>query len=215
MISKRIRKIASLINEHESVIDVGCDHAYLALQLRKNGNQQKIICCDNKKGPLEKSRETISKNNLENIEIVLSDGVVEVKEIMDVAVIAGMGCGSIIRILKNDPDYFRTNRLILQPNESAHLLRSWLTENSFKINAELMIKDYKYYEILSAARGSQKLNEQEQEFGPFLIREKSEVFVECYTKKLVKLHSIYQSLPQQHPDRARLKQEIKKIEAIL
>ena len=73
MNNKRIEAISQLIDNDESVIDIGCDHGFLAKMLRIKGNNKLIICSDNKIGPLNNAR-----NNLigyDNINFELTDGV--------------------------------------------------------------------------------------------------------------------------------------------
>ena len=59
MISNRIKEIAKLIDNTSSFTDIGCDHGYLALEARKNGNENLIICSDNKIGPLNNAESNL------------------------------------------------------------------------------------------------------------------------------------------------------------
>lgn len=215
MISKRIKTIADMIDISESVVDVGCDHGYLAVCLKNKGHQGKILCVDNKEGPLNKAKENIDKYQLDNTDTLLSNGLENVKDIMDVVVIAGIGCKTMIQIISSNIEYFESNRLILQSNDNVDLLREWLNKSGFKIDDETILKDYKYYEILQVSKGKQNLTALELEFGPFLLKEKSPVFVECYKQKRDKLIRILENLPSKHPDRFELEQNIKKIETII
>ena len=56
MISSRIKEIASFIKESESVADVGCDHAYVSIKLKKENVASRVIAMDVREGPLEIAR---------------------------------------------------------------------------------------------------------------------------------------------------------------
>ena len=110
MNNKRIEAISQLIDNDESVIDIGCDHGFLAKMLRTKGNNKLIICSDNKIGPLNNAR-----NNLigyDNINFELTDGVDNIDTVCDVCVLAGMGHNTVISIIENNESYFRNCKKI-------------------------------------------------------------------------------------------------------
>ena len=117
------------------------------------------------------------------------------------AVMAGMGYKTVREIMENDMDYFRNcERIIIQLNHSNDLLRRWLISSGFRITAEKMIKDYKYYEILTVENGDQELTEEEILYGPFLLKERSAEFTAFYTEKIGKLEKVLENLTPEHPD---------------
>ena len=88
-------------------------------------------------------------------------------------------------------DYFRNcKQIIIQVNQDVSLLRKWLTFNDFKIVNEKIVYEYKYYEILVIENGKMNLNEDEILFGPYLLKEKSKVFVDYYKSQITKLNKI-------------------------
>lgn len=214
MNNKRIEAISQLIDNDESVIDIGCDHGFLAKMLRIKGNNKLIICSDNKIGPLNNAR-----NNLigyDNIYFELTDGVDNIDTVCDVCVLAGMGHNTVISIIENNENYFRNcKKIIIQVNSVVAQMRQYLSNHKFQIIDECMVYDYKYYQIMVVKSGQQQLNELQIEFGPVLLEKKGEVFLQCYQKQLNHFQSLLSTLPENHPDRSQLNKKIEQIKSVL
>ena len=214
MNNKRIEAISQLIDNDESVIDIGCDHGFLAKMLRIKGNNKLIICSDNKIGPLNNAR-----NNLigyDNINFELTDGVDNIETVCDVCVLAGMGHNTVISIIENNESYFRNcKKIIIQVNSVVAQMRQYLSNNKFQIIDECMVYDYKYYQIMVVKSGQQQLNELQIEFGPVLLEKKGDVFLQCYQKQLSHFQSLLSTLPENHPDRSQLSKKIEQIKSVL
>lgn len=214
MNNKRIEAISQLIDNDESVIDIGCDHGFLAKMLRIKGNNKLIICSDNKIGPLNNAR-----NNLigyDNINFELTDGVDNIDTVCDVCVLAGMGHNTVISIIENNEDYFRNcKKIIIQVNSVVAQMRQYLSNHKFQIIDECMVYDYKYYQIMVVKSGQQQLNELQIEFGPVLLEKKGDVFLQCYQKQLNHFQSLLSTLPENHPDRSQLSKKIEQIKSVL
>ena len=214
MNNKRIEAISQLIDNDESVIDIGCDHGFLAKMLRTKGNNKLIICSDNKIGPLNNAR-----NNLigyDNINFELTDGVDNIDTVCDVCVLAGMGHNTVISIIENNENYFRNcKKIIIQVNSVVAQMRQYLSNHKFQIIDECMVYDYKYYQIMVVKSGQQQLNELQIEFGPVLLEKKGEVFLQCYQKQLSHFQSLLSTLPENHPDRSQLSNKIEQIKSVL
>lgn len=214
MNNKRIEAISQLIDNDESVIDIGCDHGFLAKMLRTKGNNKLIICSDNKIGPLNNAR-----NNLigyDNIHFELTDGVDNIDTVCDVCVLAGMGHNTVISIIENNENYFRNcKKIIIQVNSVVAQMRQYLSNNKFQIIDECMVHDYKYYQIMVVKTGQQQLNELQIEFGPVLLEKKGDVFIQCYQKQLNHFQSLLSTLPENHPDRSQLSKKIEQIKSVL
>ncbi len=72
-------------------------------------------------------------------------------------------------------------RLILQPNVGAHIVRKWLLENEWElIDERILEEDGQMYEVLVAERGDpyRPYTQLHVELllGPFLLKERNEVF---------------------------------------
>ncbi|MBE6103819.1 MAG: hypothetical protein E7193_02885 [Erysipelotrichaceae bacterium] len=213
MISKRLRTIGDLIDNEENVTDVGCDHGLLAVYLRQKGNTAHLICADSKPGPLSQGRKNLNAMGIENVDMVLSDGLREIDEVTDVIVMAGMGYHTVQHIMTDSADKFAgCRKIIIQVNTDSDKMRRWLNEQGYRIIKERILKDYKYYEIIVVRKGRQYLSEEEIIFGPALLEEKSEVFRECYRTKRDKLARVVEKMPEDHEDRDGLLRQIAEIE---
>ena len=77
-IGSRLKQVGDLVNKSSSVMDIGCDHAYLDIYLaeKKELNLKKIIASDNKEGPLKQAKRNIKTYKVEKkIILKLGDGL--------------------------------------------------------------------------------------------------------------------------------------------
>ena len=214
MISNRIKEIAKLIDNTSSFTDIGCDHGYLALEARKNGNENLIICSDNKIGPLNNAESNLK--NYDNILFVLSEGAKEIDVQTDIAVLAGMGYSTAKNIITESLDFFRKcKKIIIQVNQDVSSLRKWLMENGFKIIDEKIVFEYKYYQILVVENGEMKLTEEQILFGPYLLKEKSKTFRNYYHSQIKKIKRIIKKIDVNHPDRFKFEDQLFRIKKML
>lgn len=191
MLSKRLLKIAELVDENKVVYDVGSDHAYLPCFLVLNKKCPKAYACDNKKGPFEKAVSNIRKYNLEDKVIpVLSNGIDKIEKDVNIIIIAGMGFYTVKEILEGK-DLTPYDKIIVQVNKDTNLLRKWISDKGYSIIDEAIVKDDFYYEIVifNASNGP-KLSSLELEYGPINLRDKTDTFIEYLTQKRLKLASI-------------------------
>ena len=153
-LDSRLSAVADFVREGKTVADIGTDHAYLLAYLLQQGIIKKGIAADLRKGPLENARKTlIESDQLEKVNLILSDGLDELKkgDCEDI-VIAGMGGILIKEILERTPWVFDENiHIIAQPMTHAEVLRRFFLENGFNILEESSATDGKrYYCIISA-----------------------------------------------------------------
>ena len=153
-LDSRLSAVADFVREGKTVADIGTDHAYLLAYLLQQGIIKKGIAADLRKGPLENARKTlIESDQLEKVNLILSDGLDELKkgDCEDI-VIAGMGGILIKEILERTPWVFDESiHIIAQPMTHAEVLRRFFLENGFKILEESSATDGKrYYCIISA-----------------------------------------------------------------
>ena len=187
-LSKRLLEIAKYINGYETLADIACDHGYLGIYAALNYNLKEVLLTDINEMPLASAKENVTKRNLDNIiKTKLGDGLAPLDKEYDVITIAGIGGLLLVQILQNDLDKAKSaKRLILCSNTDTDLVRRFLTENGFIIEAEQMVHDYKYYEIIVAKYTGINTNYSDLEikYGPHLIKEKSSEFCEYYKKQL-------------------------------
>ena len=59
-IPKRMLAIAALVDHSKVLADVGCDHAYISINLLENGKADRIIASDLREGPLKTAKDNIN-----------------------------------------------------------------------------------------------------------------------------------------------------------
>ena len=151
----RLALLASLVPQGASIADVGTDHGYLPVYLLQKGAIAHAIASDINALPLEHARRTAAEYGVtQGIDFRLCAGLDDIApQEVDTVVIAGMGGETIIEILKNAP-WTREKTLLLQPMTKPELLRVWLTENSYAVTREHLVRDKDtLYAVLSATGG--------------------------------------------------------------
>ena len=143
-------------------IDVGCDHAKLAIYLVQSGICQKVTASDINEGPVSKARENVSRRTLmgaplsDYIDIVLTDGLTGLSDRNANRIfILGMG-GEVISGILDWADFVRNDvnkgkiKFILQPMTSEDKLREYLLESGYNILDEEMVLDKeRVYAVMS------------------------------------------------------------------
>lgn len=182
MLNKRLYAVTELIEPCDVLMDVGSDHGFLPLNLLLNNRIQKAIIGDLNSGPLEQAIKNFANYQELSVEFVLSNGISNYKGKLDAVVIAGMGYETIQNIIQKDIDRFKEiPQIILQSNTKIDELRRFLNTNKFSIIDESIIKDRKYYYPILKARydiNTLTLTEQELLYGPILIKNKTNVFMD-------------------------------------
>lgn len=160
--SNRLELIASLVKDGVGVADVGTDHAYIPIMLRRSGYKGNIIAGDINECPLEKARQSLENAGLsDSVELVLCDGLSGVESSkVDTIIVAGMGGDTITGILDRGlydmPEWASRSdyKLILQPVTKPEILRFWLVNNGFAITGEMQTEENgMLYQIICAQSG--------------------------------------------------------------
>lgn len=161
-LSIRLKKIASLVDRCNSIADIGTDHAYIPIYLVKNSICRHAIASDINKGPLEKAKQNVMMENLQNkIELRLGGGLSTIKPLeVQSAIIAGMG-GNLIRdIIEDDIEVFKgLEYSIFQPVQNPEVLRKYIYIKGYEIlDEELCKEDDKFYEIIKVRYAEKPIN---------------------------------------------------------
>lgn len=150
---KRINYIVDLIDKCDRIIDVGCDHCYLAIELLKQKKVDFVVNVDINKKPLEAGIKNLSLHNVVNkTQNIVNDGLKNINhklqfQTFDYIIIAGMGSNTIIDILKYNK--LQIKKYILQTNRNEYVLRKWLLTNGYSIIEERIVFDRNiYYPII-------------------------------------------------------------------
>ena len=194
MLSKRLSEVAKFIDPNKVVYDVGSDHALLPCFLVASGISPKAYAVDNKEGPISKAIENIKRFNLEGKVIpLLSDGIEDIKDDVNIITICGMGFYTVESILK-DKDLTKYDKIIIQINKHTELLRKWISDSMYSIIDESIVLDEgKFYEIVVFnARRTRALDELEIEYGPYLLNKKDETYRKYLEYRKKKYQNIYE-----------------------
>lgn len=220
-LSKRLETVASFVPQGARLVDVGSDHAYLPLFLVEQGRIDFAVAGEVVQGPYQSALQNVQASGKSDfIQVRLANGLaaVQTDDQITAVSIAGMGGRLIADILESGKDKLTTvQRLILQPNNREDDVRQWLQFNGFSLIAERILEEHgKRYEILVAEPGKMNLSEVELRFGPYLMQEQSQVFLDKWTKELEKLTTALEQVPQdRQDDRSAISQKIQKIKEVL
>lgn len=193
MNSKRLLEIVKYIDKDDTVLDVGCDHAYLSIYLKKNNLCKNVIASDISENALNYAKKNISKYKLD-INTYVSDGLKDINEYYDTVVIAGMGTSTILHILDTKE---LPNKLIISSNNEHYRLRKELNKLGYKIiNESIIYENNHYYVIMNYIKGSQKLSKKQLKYGisnnkeyyKYLYNKNKELISKVNLKKKIKLY---------------------------
>ena len=183
--------------------DIGADHGKLIISLFENNKIPHGYAVENKKGPYNRLVKALEERCLEeDIVPLFSDGITDIPESVSTLIIAGMGGGLIIDILKAHPEKLKyVDTIIVDPHNQIPEVREYLSSIGFIIAEEKMVKeDGIYYEIIKFLKGDiAYLSDKDIEFGPLLRNEKSAAFREKYSSRIDQINHLLQnkSLPEE------------------
>lgn len=149
-------------------IDVGCDHAKLAIYLIQSGICTHVTACDINDGPVQRAKQNVSRRTFKGqplsqyIDIVCTDGLAGLENLdANRIFILGMG-GELISDILSRADFVRDEKhkgkikFILQPMTSEDELRVYLYTNGFNITDEVMVLDKdRVYAVIQAVYDGQ------------------------------------------------------------
>lgn len=168
MLSKRLNTILEMINDKDTLIDVGCDHALLDIAAIESKKVQKAYAIDIKRSALEYAKKNIDKYKSDNITLIEQDGLknITVKD-NDIVVISGLGARSIKKILHNRSEI---KNIIIQSNNDLYDLRKYMLKNYYIFEEKSVVEKDNYYVVIYFKKGYQKYSFDELLFGPFLLK---------------------------------------------
>lgn len=170
-LSKRLQSVADLLDCHDAVADIGCDHGFVSIYLIESKKAGKCLAMDVNKGPLERAKEHIMQKQLSTyIETRLSNGAKEIRFIKDesgnekleveAALVAGMGGRLMVQIVQDSLDKFQSmEEFVLQPQSEIAKVRQFIRTIGYHIGKENMVlEDGKYYPMMKVVRGEYELD---------------------------------------------------------
>ena len=177
-ISDRLMACAGFVHPGDRVADIGCDHGYLGIHLLLSGIASFMIEGDINEGPLDAARRNALKFGVrDKMSFHLSDGLLNVPRDFDCMVCAGMGADTMVSILEAAP-WLKSSqyRLILQCQSKTPMLRSYLSENGWRIAEETVLRDGRFlYTVMEVWWQPEypRLTEAECYFPPALLENPS------------------------------------------
>ncbi|WEK83333.1 MAG: class I SAM-dependent methyltransferase [Mycoplasma sp.] len=189
-VNKKLQFIANLIHNANKVIDVGSDHALLAVYLLTNKLCNHVYNLDINLEPLNQGIKNCETHQvISQTTNLVSNGLEAIKEEInaDYIVIAGMGGNNIIDIVSNIPNNVQWNNLILSPNNNVPKLRAFIHEQNWCISLENVIEDNNtYYQVIvvNKSKGLKITNELEIYFGTYNLKYQTENFKLLHTNRI-------------------------------
>ena len=195
-VSKRLQAIIEWI-DGDIMADIGCDHAYVAMEAIKQNKVKKAFACDIAQGPLQNAKKTIEAAGLQDkIECLLMDGIRDLSSKVGLVVIAGMGSKTIESILEQGDLENRT--FLLMPHKDAEDLRLHCSKNHLIIEKERMIHDGNHYYPLMKVHYDRH---NKQEFEPEeIFYGKNMIFDAVYIDYLHKEQKKWNQIDKKMPD---------------
>ena len=200
--TKRLQKIAEMV-KHDTVADIGTDHAYLPIYLVQRG-MAKVLATDVNPGPLASARRNIVDYGpiMGQVSTQLCDGLDDVNPAhWKTCVISGMGGGLIIDILRKNLAVAQGFRqLLLSPQRDVGDVRIFLHQNGFRIDDEVFLEEKgKFYNILDVSPGIEApYDEKGYAFGKILLDKKCEVLKKFVSLEIEKIKKIGRDELEKH-----------------
>ena len=211
-------------------VDVGCDHAKLAIYLIQSGICTHVTACDITEGPVQVARNNVSRRTFKDkplsdyIDVVCTDGLAGLENTdANRIFILGMGGELIAGILERasfvrDDAHKGKIKFILQPMTSENELRVYLYTNGYEITDEVMVLDKdRVYAVMSVVYDGVKRQGTRAEMllGKHNIKKGTELFERQLTRRIritEKAISQRQSNGMESLELLELLEEMKKIE---
>lgn len=188
-LSLRLETILSIVPTSDYIADIGADHGLVSIELIKRGIAKQVFAVENKKGPYTRLIENINNNNLSNrISTSLSSGISLLPFNITTVIIAGMGGKLICDILSSQIDKLENiEYLVIDAHSDLEELRKKVVSLGYEIIEEKIIyEDKVFYEIILFKKGIISYSDDEYRYGPLLIKEKSNNFINKWSLRIQK-----------------------------
>lgn len=216
-LSKRLQAVANLVTAGYKLADIGTDHAYIPIYLVENEKVPDAIAMDINAGPLKRAEKHVKEEGLDGkISLRLSNGLGRLApNEAESAVIAGMGGGLAIKILKDNWEItLSLKECILQPQSEIAKVRTFLLEEGFFfIKEDMVLEDGKYYPMMKVKPPSDTKNgrdiwtETEIRYGKCLLLERNPVLKQFLQKEIAIKEELLGKLKAQNSQRSQQRME--------
>lgn len=170
----RKEALLALMPPCDLAAEIGADHGITAAHLLRSGIAGRLLVTDISAASLAKAKRLFALHGLlAQAEFRVADGLDALDGPVGAVLVAGLGTATIRGILQRGRGRIGNAALILQPQQDPVLLRRWLMENGFSMDAERIAQeDGRYYVVMRASRGHCAYSERELLLGPCLARAK-------------------------------------------
>lgn len=201
-LSKRLRTMASMVEDRDLVLDVGTDHGYLSMTLVDEGRAKRVLATDISAKSLSKLEVRLDPS-YKNIVTMVADGLKTIQVQPDLTLIGGMGGPLILSILQEDMDKTRAfKNFVVQANTKIQDLRRFFIENSFEILEEVALWEEGYfYNILKVSYHKEYKEEYEPweiEYGKVLLESRDKATYEKIVKDQKRLEKVLEDLEKEN-----------------
>lgn len=181
MISNRLLAIVNLIKNDNNIADIGSDHGYVLIELRKQGFKSNLLGVENKVNPYNRLIKNIKLSNFSDIDANLSDGLDMVSAQYHTIILAGMGFNNIVTIIsKNIAKLKNITNFIIDAHTDKGKVRDYFSSLGYKIEDETIVfEDNIYYDLINFVKcqNSPNYTKEELEFGPINLIKKEDSFI--------------------------------------
>ncbi len=192
-LSLRLQTIYDMV-PRSAIADIGSDHGKLIIELARNGLTVEAYAVENKKGPYDRLCKEIEKAGLmDKITPLFSDGLTDLPSYVGTLIIAGMGGGTIIKILNDHLEKLHhVQTIIIDAHTKTKEVRQFICKLGFKISEEKIVKeDDVFYEIIRFDRAESAFySEEDYEYGPILREEKGLLFIQKYEERINEIDAL-------------------------
>ena len=171
----RLSLAFDLYDDCSLAADIGTDHAHLPIALLKSGKCRRMILTDISPDALRNAQDNIGKARLgDRVDFRLGDGLGAVSEPCGMISVLGMGGRTIQQILMDQPSSLQGANLLLSAHTDLHLVRQAVMEIGYHLISETPVFDTgRYYLILKAVPGKEKISPREIQYGVKLFESDS------------------------------------------
>lgn len=175
--------LCQLTPQCEVAAEIGADHGITSAHLIRKDICSKMIVSDISAASLDKARRLFEMHEMTDAaEFYVADGMDAINRPVDAIIIAGMGANTMVDILQAGIDRIGDAKLVLQTNTDLDILRRWLMEHDFCIEAEKLVRDSgRFYVVMRALRGKSIYTEKELLLGPRLLHERPLLWMDYLT----------------------------------
>ena len=179
MLDERLRSAMALYDPCNLAADIGTDHARLPSALLRSGICKRMILTDISRSALDNARMEIRRHHLDSAaDLRLGDGLEPIRERCDMISVLGMGGRTIADILLRGADRLQGASLLLSAHTDLDRVRRAVMNLGYHLESETPCLDAgRFYLLLKARPGAEKLTEQELRMGVCLFESDSPVLL--------------------------------------